>query len=191
MNRILITTVAGLSLLFTPVSALADQHNKAVKAHDQQWHSHRTQHRADTRSDTQTREKKQRHAKRYKVYTTDHKAVKQRVAKHRLAHEYRYPKHLNNVRKRHYKHDRRWALNHGDNRRFVNRQDFYNYYSPEKLYFYDQHRGHYDKSQSRHARYSGARNHDHGSDYLEWATILVLLNDIYDDGNFYAHSHHN
>ncbi|MDG2501495.1 MAG: hypothetical protein P8M77_03805 [Porticoccaceae bacterium] len=195
MKRILIATVAGLSLLATPISALADRQSKSARAHDQQWHSHRAQHRSDIhnerRSGIEAREKHQRHVRQHRVYRTDHKAVKQRVAKHQLAREYRYQKHHSNLIARHYKHDRRWVLNHRDNRRFVTRRAFYNhYYSPGKIYFYDQHRRHYHKYHSHHARYSGVGHHDHKSDYLEWLSIMVLLNEIYGDEHFYAHGHH-
>ena len=187
MKRILIATVAGLSLLAFPINAMADRDNKAFKRFDRQAnHQHvqkrhsdkeiyRSEARNERRSGTQARENHQR----YKRHKTEHKAVERRVNKHHFARDIR-KKHLRND----YRRDRRWVINHS-NSRFLTRRDFYNhYYGYGDIYFYDQHRSHYEKHHSRHHKPRAHRqhgHHEHDSDYLEWVTIMYLLNDIYGD----------
>jgi len=158
MKRILIATVAGLSLLAFPINAMADRDNEAFKRFDRQSNHQHVQ-------------------KRHK---TDHKAVKRRVDKHHFARDKR-KQHLRND----YQRDRRWVINHSNNSRFLTRRAFYNhYYGYGDVYFYDQHRSHYEKHHSRHRKPRAHRqhgHHEHDSDYLEWVTIMYLLNDIYGD----------
>ena len=101
MKRILIATVAGLSLLAFPINAMADRDNEAFKRFDRQSnHQHvqkrysdtviyRSDARNERRSGTQAREDHQR----YKRHKTDHKAVKRRVDRHHFARDKR-KKHL-------------------------------------------------------------------------------------------------
>ena len=185
MKRILLATVAGLSLLAFPINAMADRDNKAFKRFDKQAnhqhvqkrHSDEVVYRSDARNErhsgTQAREDHQR----YKRHKTDHKAVKRRVENHHFARDSR-KKHLRN----HHRKDRRWVINHRNNSRFLTRRAFYNhYYGYGDIYFYDQHRSHYEKHHSHHGKPRANRHHDHDSDYLEWVTIMYLLNDIYGD----------
>lgn len=161
---------------------MADRDNKAFKRFDRQSnhqhvqkrHSDKVIYRSDTRNErrsgTQAREEYQR-------YKTDHKAVKRRIEKHHLARDIR-----KNYVRNDYQRDRRWVINHSNNKRFLNRRAFYNhYYGYGDIYFYDQQRSHYEKYHSRHHRHGIHRHHEHGRDYLEWVAIMYLLNDIYSD----------
>lgn len=195
MNKSLIVAIAGLSLLTFPMSALADRDSRSIKRHDQQWHSHRahqrTEVRNERRSGTAAREKHPRNKTQYRRHKTDYKVVERRIAKHRIAQDYKHKRHHYNDAKKHYKRDRRWVINHRNNRRFVTRRDFYNhYYGYGNIHFYDVHRRHYEKFHGRHSRHLAVRHHNHESDYLEWVAIMYLLNDIYDDDRVSDHSHH-
>ena len=188
MKRILIATVAGLSLLAFPINAMADRNNEAFKRFDRQSnhqhvqkrHSDKVIHRSDARNERRSGTQAREDHQRYKRHKTDHKAVKRRVDKHHFARDKR-KQHLRND----YQRDRRWVINHSNNSRFLTRRAFYNhYYGYGDVYFYDQHRSHYEKHHSRHRKPRAHRqhgHHEHDSDYLEWVTIMYLLNDIYGD----------
>ncbi len=197
MNKIVIVSVTGLCLLTFSVSALADREARSMKNHGQNGSSsraeHRLEHRAqvrnERRSGSMAREKQQLHLVGHKRYQTDHRAVARRVARHQAARDYRRQHPHNVAYARHHKRDRDWVRLHSNSVRFPNRRDFYaHYYGHGNIFHYDQHRHHYEQHHGRHRKNS--KVHSHGSDYLEWVSIMYLLNDIYKDDSFVRHQHH-
>lgn len=192
MKKCLIMTIVGLSLLTFSITSLAGGDSQSVKHRDQQLQLLSTKHGpyATNKRLSGAQTKTRHHVQQYKRFKTDHKAVERRIAKHDLADDYKTYNRYHDTVKQHYQQDRIWLKKNRGSTRFVSRRDFYNYYvSYRNIHFYDRYTKHYDETHSRHSRHAQFGHYNHSNDYLEWATIMYLLNNVYDDGRFSEHHH--
>lgn len=154
----LVTILATLTGAFLfPVSAVAEQKSSGYHKKDQNWQQRREERRVHAphrRAHRNTADS---------VIRTDHRAVQRRVAHHRAS-----KARIKQASKHHRQHVR-----------YHNRRDHYINHLGDRRH-YNRHSNHYHRYHA--SRHTSRRHHSHDRDYLEWLAVMVLLDDIYDDG---------
>lgn len=149
MNRAVITTAITIGVLMLPVQAVAAE--RTVVKYSA---GHQHKHQQDWRSYREHRREAIPHRNSYNqlIIKTDYRAVKKRVAAYRLKH----PRHHRNS--------------------YANpRQLYIHYYGPGNGHHYDRHRQHCrDHQRGRHSH-----SHHHDRDYLQWLSLMAMLDNIY------------
>lgn len=158
MNKVVISLLT-LGACLIPVQALsAEGANNSERSavvqsagHKHRGHQDWQQHR-EHRRDTIPH----RHGYNHRVIKTDHQAIKKRVAAYHKKHPHQHRQ-----------------------RSVYPKEITIHYYGANSAHPYDRHRRHY-LNHLRH-RHSHRHSHQNDTDYLEWLTLMALLDNIYSD----------